>query len=199
MGDDINMLLREKRRWEQRILEIGGPNYLTLTRETNSHKELLGDEIVKGSRKYQYFGAARYLPGVKELFEKNMPRITRKQQLHQGVNADYYGFHDEEDGILLRDEARSEAKLRDLAIQDWMVNENKISRTASLTSIASTSMLNFRVGEQLVHFVANTSVFVDGKEEKKVLEKKTNELLDIYVSQTLQRQQKQTILLRQGM
>ena len=50
----------------------------------------------------RYFGAAKQLPGVKELFEKEAPRQVRRtrHQLLQHIDADYYGFRDEEDGVL---------------------------------------------------------------------------------------------------
>ena len=67
----------------------------------------------KGSG-YKYFGAAKQLPGVRELFEKEAPRVVRRtrHQLYQHINADYYGFRDEEDGVLLRAEAEAEVAMR---------------------------------------------------------------------------------------
>ena len=63
---------------------------------------------------YKYFGAAKLLPGVRELFEKEPPRKVRrtKHQMHQKINADYYGFRDDEDGILEREEAKAEKTMR---------------------------------------------------------------------------------------
>ncbi len=63
---------------------------------------------------YKYFGAAKLLPGVRELFEKEPPRKVRrtKHQMHQKINADYYGFRDDEDGILEREEAKAEKAMR---------------------------------------------------------------------------------------
>ena len=62
----------------------------------------------------RYFGAAKQLPGVKELFEKEAPRQIRRtrHQLYQHIDADYYGFRDEEDGVLERVEAIAEEALR---------------------------------------------------------------------------------------
>ena len=68
LNDEINKLIREKSHWEARILELGGPNYArTAPRVTDSE----GNEIVdcRGAG-YRYFGAAKLLPGVRELFEK---------------------------------------------------------------------------------------------------------------------------------
>lgn len=34
LNDDINKLLREKRHWEDRILELGGPDYKVMAKKT---------------------------------------------------------------------------------------------------------------------------------------------------------------------
>ena len=68
-------------------------------------------------RAHRYFGAAKQLPGVRELFEKEAPRTLRRtrHQLYAHINADYYGFRDEEDGLLERVEAAAEQQLRQQA------------------------------------------------------------------------------------
>jgi pre-mRNA-splicing factor ISY1 len=75
---------------------------------------------VSGSRGYKYFGRARELPGVKELFEdlKPKPKADAKDderrqraEMRRNVDADYYGFNrDEDDGVLLAYEKRKEAE-----------------------------------------------------------------------------------------
>ncbi len=54
------------------------------------------------------------MPGVRELFEKEAPRQLRRtrHQMYQHINADYYGFRDEEDGVLEKVEAEAERKVR---------------------------------------------------------------------------------------
>ncbi|KAJ3086431.1 NineTeen Complex (NTC) component, partial [Phlyctochytrium bullatum] len=66
MNDEINKLFREKRAWEYRIKDLGGPNYL------RAQPRLFDDDgsEVPGSGGYRYFGRAKDLPGVKELFAK---------------------------------------------------------------------------------------------------------------------------------
>ena len=48
------------------------------------------------------------------LFEKDTARVARKSRytMHKAINADYYGFRDEDDGILLKVEARAEVQLQ---------------------------------------------------------------------------------------
>lgn len=52
--------------------------------------------------------------GVKELFDKAPPRVVRRTrgQLYKAIDPDYYGFRDEEDGILERVEAEAEREMR---------------------------------------------------------------------------------------
>ena len=51
---------------------------------------------------------------MKELFEKEAPRQVRRtrHQLLQLIDADYYGFRDEEDGVLVHVEKDAEVRLR---------------------------------------------------------------------------------------
>lgn len=62
----------------------------------------------------RYFGRARELPGVKELFESNKPKapdkpLENRADLRRQVDASYYGYNlDEEDGTLLAYEAEKE-------------------------------------------------------------------------------------------
>lgn len=64
---------------------------------------------------YKYFGAAKSLPGVKELFQKPVvkkARRTRKEMLSL-VDSDYYGYRDDDDGILVKVEKAAEVELRE--------------------------------------------------------------------------------------
>lgn len=76
-------------------------------------KALGNPECIYLSRRY--FGAAKQLPGVRELFEREPPRQIRRtrHQMYAHINADYYGFRDEEDGVLERVEAAAEREIRD--------------------------------------------------------------------------------------
>lgn len=108
MNDHINKLLREKRHWERRIIELGGHNHLI------SSNVKFDDDDLPGSRSYKYFGAARDLPGVKELFTKPDKEAKRKTkaELLKFVDCDYFGYRDEDDGVILPLEADAEAKFR---------------------------------------------------------------------------------------
>jgi len=67
LNDEINGLLREKRHYETQIVNLGGANY------KRGNASMLDDEgkEVPGTRGYKYFGRAKELPGVKEMFSKS--------------------------------------------------------------------------------------------------------------------------------
>ena len=77
-----------------------------------------GREIPGGAKGYRYFGRARELPGVKELFEgagrdrrevEEGSRGETRAELRRKVDAAYYGYGlDEEDGKLLEYERAKE-------------------------------------------------------------------------------------------
>lgn len=108
LNDQINRFLREKRHWEQRIVELGGANYAAAP---GPKFDAEGREV-PGNRGYKYFGAAKDLPGVRELFSqttKSVPRKTRAE-LMVHIDAAYYGFRDEDDGIIVPLEREAERK-----------------------------------------------------------------------------------------
>ncbi|TID26195.1 hypothetical protein CANINC_002822 [Pichia inconspicua] len=60
LNDKINLLLKERRAWEYRIKELGGPDFRKQI-DTNDSFSLKG---------YKYFGRARELPDVVKLIEE---------------------------------------------------------------------------------------------------------------------------------
>ncbi|KAG8496380.1 hypothetical protein CXB51_009227 [Gossypium anomalum] len=61
-----------------------------------------------------YFEAAKKLSGVRNLFEKPLELRKRRTRydIYKSINASYYGYKDEEDGVLARVEGPTEAKMR---------------------------------------------------------------------------------------
>ena len=128
LNDEINKAMREKHMWEVQIRNLGGPNYM---RGGGKVFDEDGKEIPGGGKGYRYglhnaphmtsltnlgryFGRARELPGVKEMFESAKPKapdkpLESRSDLRQRVDASYYGYNlDEEDGTLLAYEAEKE-------------------------------------------------------------------------------------------
>lgn len=52
------------------------------------------------------------MPGIKELFEQAPPLIekTNKTDLYKNIDAEYYGYRDDEDGELVKLEKEQELK-----------------------------------------------------------------------------------------
>lgn len=114
LNDTINKLIREKYHWNRRILELskGKKDYNTEERKAMILAEKEGSTDgggdgdmgsgLKGSGGYRYFGAAKTLPGVKELFARHAQKLTKRKRgdIYKYITPDYYGLRDDEDGVL---------------------------------------------------------------------------------------------------
>ncbi|GER29617.1 pre-mRNA-splicing factor ISY1-like protein [Striga asiatica] len=212
LNDEINKLIREKSHWERRIVELGGPNY---TRHSAKMTDLDGNivDVPNPSGRgpgYRYFGAAKQLPGVKELFEK--PPELRKRRtrydIYKRIDASYYGYRDDEDGILEKLEDPAENKMRAAALADWMEMEKikkearRAVKSGEVAEVGAVSKILFEEEEDVVEeerrierekeenekgkeFVAHVPLPDEEEIKKKVLEKKKQEMLNKYTSSEL--------------
>ncbi|KAK9836708.1 hypothetical protein WJX74_006476 [Apatococcus lobatus] len=192
LNDVINKLVREKGHWERRIRELGGPDYArNAPKATDSEGRELEGASGKGAG-YRYFGAAKQLPGVKELFEKEAPRQIRRtrHQLYQHIDADYYGFRDEEDGVLEKVEAVAERTLRAQAMDEW--REKEAERQAALAEAGGRDMEAEDAAQQQQQFKAYVPLPDEKEIEQRVMQKKKAELLAKYTSESLMQQQQES-------
>ncbi|XP_044354745.1 pre-mRNA-splicing factor ISY1 homolog [Triticum aestivum] len=117
LNDQINKLLRERSHWERRILELGGRDYSRSALMTDLDGNIVAIPNPSGRGPgYRYFGAAKKLPGVRELFDK-LPEVRKRRTrygIHKRVNASYCGYYyyDDEDGVLEPHEAAAEKRMR---------------------------------------------------------------------------------------
>lgn len=88
LNDEINRLMREKSLWEDRIRQLGGPDYKKVTAR---QVDMQGQEI-PGAEGYLYYGAAKDLPGVREFLQRPAPtRPTKNLEiLKTRVNENYF-------------------------------------------------------------------------------------------------------------
>lgn len=126
LNDKINKLLREKKHWERQIKVLGGPDY-------EARAPRITDEdgrAAMGTEGYYYFGAARELPGVRELFDKTGEEANKKTRydLYKMIDADYYGFRDEDDGRLVTLEKKEEKKRRKDVEEKWIETQKSVKR-----------------------------------------------------------------------
>ncbi|KAK5656202.1 hypothetical protein OQA88_4963 [Cercophora sp. LCS_1] len=121
LNDEINKLMREKHVWEVQIRNLGGPNY---SRAGAKVYDEAGREIPGGGRGYKYFGRARELPGVKELFEaaakarqEDEKPLETRDDLRKQVDAAYYGYApgEEDEGLLAYEAAKEREAFDNLA------------------------------------------------------------------------------------
>ncbi|EON64469.1 hypothetical protein W97_03701 [Coniosporium apollinis CBS 100218] len=133
LNDEINKLMREKHMWEVQIRGLGGPNFARGGRVVDEE----GREVPGGGKGYRYFGRARDLPGVKELFDAAKPaqqaaptEAQTRAQLSRNIDASYYGYNlDEEDGTLLEYEAQREKE----AVEKLMAEPDEVEGPVSPT------------------------------------------------------------------
>lgn len=186
LNDEINKVLREKGHWERRIIELGGPNYFAVSRR-------LVDEsgaATTGSG-YKYFGAARELPGVKELLREDAPKPPKRTRFEmlKSVDPDYYGYRDEDDGILLAAESAAEATALHAARGQWEASQAAKRAELEAAGIDATAVMQDRdqdlglVEVQQIDAVrSHVQLPSQSNIEKLVLERKKKEMLALYTS-----------------
>ncbi|XP_044156967.1 pre-mRNA-splicing factor ISY1 homolog [Bufo gargarizans] len=202
LNDEINKLIREKGHWEYRIKELGGPDYGRIGPKMLDHE---GKEV-PGNRGYKYFGAAKDLPGVRELFEKEPAPPPRKAraELMKDIDAEYYGYRDEDDGVLVPLEIEEEKKAIAQAIEKWRIEKearlapgekneeeeeevNIYAVTADNESGEDSNDENEREeGQQ--KFIAHVPVPSQKEIEEALIRRKKMELLQKYASEALMAQ-----------
>ncbi|KAJ8681241.1 hypothetical protein QAD02_017028 [Eretmocerus hayati] len=167
LNDEINKLLREKRHWEVQIKDLGGPDYSRTGPRMLDHE---GKEV-PGNRGYKYFGAAKDLPGVRELFEQEPPPPPRKTraELMKDIDADYYGYRDDDDGILLPLEQAEEQSYREYLIENWQKEKPENDKNAE--PVAEEEMQTSQM-----HIPSQKEV------QEALLQRKKQELLERYVN-----------------
>ncbi|OQR69135.1 pre-mRNA-splicing factor isy1-like [Tropilaelaps mercedesae] len=204
LNDEINKLLREKGHWEDRIKELGGTDYAKMGPKMLDAE---GTEV-PGNRGYKYFGAAKDLPGVRELFESEAPPPPRKTrgELMKHIDPDYYGYLDEDDGILIPFEAEAEAVARDELLEKWKVaRANEKAPNAAEggadepiaagggdgegNETQNGTALKRPVSETRRSYVAHVAVPSQKEVEAALLQRKKQQLLDKYVSEDLAREE----------
>uniref|UniRef100_A0A8B9J1J1 Pre-mRNA-splicing factor ISY1 homolog n=1 Tax=Amazona collaria TaxID=241587 RepID=A0A8B9J1J1_9PSIT len=200
LNDEINKLLREKGHWEFRIKELGGPDYARIGPKMLDHE---GKEV-PGNRGYKYFGAAKDLPGVRELFEKEPvppPRKTRAE-LMKSIDAEYYGYRDEEDGILEPLEQEHEKKVIAEAVEKWkMEREARLARgeeeeEEDIYAVKDDEVCDGKGNVTFQLFYTNVFLLLYLQIEEALVRRKKMELLQKYASETLmaQSQEAKTLL-----
>lgn len=185
LNDEINKLMRIKSHWERRIVELGGPDYSKLGPKVTDSK---GTSLGRDSRGvgYRYYGAAKNLPGVKELFERDAGVVQKKAtrgELQRRIDVDYYGFRDEDDGRLTVVEAEAEVVMRERAMEEWHRHE---AHRGQEKDVQDDSVPG-------AEFVAYVPLPEHAVIEAKILETKKQRLLSKYASESLTQEQERML------
>ena len=171
LNDSINKLQREKFHYNKRIYQLGGLDYNMI--EKKRQIEQLGNDdengVTASSSYYKYYGVAKDLPGVKEHLakeatmarNKRMKRSDRNQN-YKSITPDYYGFRDEDDGVLL--------ELEEQATQQLKRHYNII------TNVRSTTTASPAAASDPNNLVGGSDSFLDGIQTQDEI---SNILLDI--------------------
>lgn len=141
-----------------------------------------------GNKGYKYFGAAKDLPGVRELLNQetiSVPKKT-KAELMRSIDADYYGYRDEDDGVILKEETKvQKEELIKLAENEKNSNMNTIQeRIKNITEKNdSEAEVDFAGPKNFISHVPKIPSQQDIHEE--LMRRKKQELLKRYVSDDL--------------
>ena len=186
LNDEINKLIREKGHWERRIVELGGPNYFRMGAKITDGDgvDLTGDGGNGRGGGYRYFGAAKTLPGVRELFEKQLPRTVRRTRhaMNKTIDADYYGFRDEEDGVLLDMESEAEKVRVEQSVARWKRGEEERAAAEKSTRGRGGRGGDGDDDDDSHQFIAHVPLPDTKDIENLLVQKKKKELLAKYMS-----------------
>lgn len=215
LNDEINKLIREKGHWERRVVELGGPNHSRYSAKMTDLDGNIVDVPNPGGRGagYRYFGAAKKLPGVRELFEK--PPELRKRRtrydIYKRIDASYYGYRDDEDGLLEKMEGPAEQMMRAASLADWREMDEikkeakRAVKSGEVVEVGSAAKILYEEEEDVVEeerkqreleemenekeFMVHVPLPDEREIERMVVEKKKLELLSKYASEDLLEEQ----------
>jgi pre-mRNA-splicing factor ISY1 len=121
------------------------------------------------------------LPGVRELFEPDVSHAPKKTrgELMRDVDADYYGYRDDDDGILEPLEKEAEATAIDKLETEWI--EKRKEKGKSVPDFKAIEAEKARIEEEEVK---NYFIQVPSQKEieQKIIDLKKKMLLEQYVS-----------------
>lgn len=140
INDDINKKMKTKHYWDIKIRELGGVD----AKKVRGFYDIEGKEL-PGVPGYKYYGLAKELPGIRELFAeeedmiKERKKIRSRADMYKNITPDYYGYRDDDDGILVLKESAQEKLLISRANKEYTDKRRKImaaiqkGETSSLT------------------------------------------------------------------
>lgn len=190
LNDEINQLLDEKRRWDKRIRELGGPDYSKLEAKLFDRD---GVEL-PGSGGYKYFGAAKDLPGVRDLFFREPPVAPSRNinDLHKQIDFAYFGLmRGGQDHLKPLEDALSEQE-RENEVELWIqMNQEMLEKSIpnfhdktpeEIRDIIRDDSL-YEAIEQIEEQARAHEFEINKSREQEMLESKKRDLIEKYLYQ----------------
>jgi pre-mRNA-splicing factor ISY1 len=196
--------MKDKRRWEDRIRMLGGRDYKKM-----NDKGLDADAIeLPGTDDYKYYGVAKDLPKVRELFQKDKPQppVRNYEDMNKKVGYAYFKFNHKEDLKVLQVEQELEQTLRKDLIDEFQANKEKYLATKKRIKTGENEEHEVKEDDEEdidafskihensaipVSTSAESAAPITAAEIKKlILEKKKQALLKKYAGEALEEDQK---------
>ena len=142
LNDEINHLFEEKAQWEAKIKKLGGADYKKFEPKTLDAE---GYEVPQAGG-YRYFGAAKNLPGVAELFVNKPKEIPKRSymDMYKGIDLEYYGMdwdeNNDEENNKNKEEIEKEEKIMESML--YLEYLDKINNKSNLNIFDDNKNIN---------------------------------------------------------
>jgi len=192
LNDQINKKMRLKRAWEHRVVELGGPNYLG--QHNTAFMDLGIAPDMKGGA-YRYYGAAKKLPGVRDLLKSATESDHRAaaqtiEQIQRNVDVAYYGYLDDDDGVLQPLEEKAEKRALAEREERWAEEGKRLRTESAERALATGKAVDDAASIDRLStidegFVSHVTLPSRDEIEKLIVERRKQELLRQYASSSL--------------
>lgn len=135
-----------------------------------------------------YFGAAKDLPGVRELFFKEAPPPPPKniEELRKGLDYEYYGYTDLDTHVKEKLKQEEET-LNDELIENWIMKNARmiLTKYPNFDELSKAEMHNILANDDFIDIMpeANFEEEIIEEDELKAIELKKKELMSKYVEE----------------
>ena len=142
LNDEINHLFEEKAQWEAKIKKLGGADYKKFEPKSLDAE---GYEVPQAGG-YRYFGAAKNLPGVAELFVNKPKEIPKRSymDMYKGIDLEYYGMdwdeNNDEENNKNKEEIEKEEKMMESML--YLEYLDKINNKSNLNIFDDNKNIN---------------------------------------------------------
>lgn len=193
LNDDINKRMRLKRAWEHRVMELGGPNFLA-AQPTQFVDSGVAPDMKGGA--YRYYGAAKNLPGVRDLLKQATEterHVTQSiDQLRRAVDVAYYGYMDDDDGVLAPLELKAEKRTLAEREERWNEEQKRLkteeaaaaNRSAQSSEAAAKRRARDTLSSVDAAFVSHVTLPSRDEIEQLIVARRKKELLKQYETRT---------------